>query len=385
MNFLYKTFIKNYQDVKNPQVAKKYGLLASVVGILLNAFLFAIKLVVAILSGSVSIISDAFNNLSDASSSVVTLIGFKISSKPADEDHPFGHQRVEHICAFIVSAIILYIGIELGISSIKKIINPSAVEFSYITLGILIVTIFIKLWMSFFYKRTGKKIDSLSLKASSKDSLNDVIATFVIVIGLLVGKLFNINIDGYLGVVVCAYILISGVFIIKETINQLIGGTPDKEIINKVLEEISKEEQVIGVHDVLYHSYGLGEVYISLHAEMDSSLTLITAHDIVDNLEKMIKKMYNVELVVHIDPILLNDELLSEVSYKLKNIIRKLSDKLSYHELKIINKKKRTNICFDLQVPYNFEMNNKEIYDYINKELRLINDDYRASINFDKY
>lgn len=385
MNFLYKTFIKNYQDVKNPQVAKKYGLLASVVGIFLNAFLFAIKLVVAILSGSVSIISDAFNNLSDASSSVVTLIGFKISSKPADEDHPFGHQRVEHICAFIVSAIILYIGIELGISSIQKIINPSAVEFSYVTLGILMVTIFIKLWMSFFYKRTGKKIDSLSLKASSKDSLNDVIATFVIVIGLLVGKLFNINIDGYLGVVVCAYILISGVFIIKETINQLIGGTPDKEIINKVLEEISKEEQVIGVHDVLYHSYGLGEVYISLHAEMDSSLTLITAHDIVDNLEKMIKKMYNVELVVHIDPILLNDELLSEVSYKLKNIIRKLSDKLSYHELKIINKKKRTNICFDLQVPYNFEMNNKEIYDYINKELRLINDDYRASINFDKY
>lgn len=385
MNFLYKTFIKNYQDIKNPQVAKKYGLLASVVGILLNAFLFAIKLVVAILSGSVSIISDAFNNLSDASSSVVTLIGFKISSKPADEDHPFGHQRVEHICAFIVSAIILYIGIELGISSIQKIINPSAVEFSYITLGILIVTIFIKLWMSFFYKRTGKKIDSLSLKASSKDSLNDVIATFVIVIGLLVGKLFNINIDGYLGVAVCSYILISGIFIIKETINQLIGGTPDKEIINKVLEEISKEEQVIGVHDVLYHSYGLGEVYISLHAEMDSSLTLITAHDIVDNLEKMIKKMYNVELVVHIDPILLNDELLSEVSYKLKNIIRKLSDKLSYHELKIINKKKRTNICFDLQVPYNFEMNNKEIYDYINKELRLINDDYRASINFDKY
>lgn len=385
MNFLYKTFIKNYQDVKNPQVAKKYGLLASIVGIVLNSFLFAAKLVVAILSGSVSIISDAFNNLSDASSSVVTLIGFKISSKPADEDHPFGHQRMEHICAFIVSAIILYIGIELGISSIQKIINPSIVEFSYITLGILIVTIFVKLWMSFFYKKTSKKIDSLSLKASSKDSLNDVIATSVIVVGLFIGKLFNINIDGYLGIVVCAYILISGVFIIKETINQLIGGTPDKEIINKVVEEISKEEQVIGVHDVLYHSYGLGEVYISLHAEMDSSLTLIAAHDIVDNLEKMIKKTYNVELVIHVDPILLNDELLSEVSYKLKNIIKKISDKLSYHELKIINKKKRTTICFDLLVPYNFEMNNKEIYDLVNKELRLINDDYRASINFDKY
>lgn len=385
MNFLYKTFIKNYQDVKNPQVAKKYGLLASIVGIVLNSFLFAAKLVVAILSGSVSIISDAFNNLSDASSSVVTLIGFKISSKPADEDHPFGHQRMEHICAFIVSAIILYIGIELGISSIQKIINPSIVEFSYITFGILIVTIFVKLWMSFFYKKTSKKIDSLSLKASSKDSLNDVIATSVIVVGLFIGKLFNINIDGYLGIVVCAYILISGVFIIKETINQLIGGTPDKEIINKVVEEISKEEQVIGVHDVLYHSYGLGEVYISLHAEMDSSLTLIAAHDIVDNLEKMIKKMYNVELVIHVDPVLLNDELLSEVSYKLKNIIKKISDKLSYHELKIINKKKRTTICFDLLVPYNFEMNNKEIYDLVNKELRLINDDYRASINFDKY
>ena len=385
MNFLYRKFIKNYKNIKEPNVAKKYGLLASIVGIILNAILFAFKLIIALISGSVSIISDAFNNLSDASSSIISLIGFKISSKPADEEHPFGHQRIEYICAFIISSIILFIGIELGLTSIEKIITPSPVSFSYITLFLLSFTILIKLWMGLFYKKTGKKINSLSLKASSKDSFNDVIATFVIIVGLFAGKLFDINLDGYLGVAVSLYILVSGIGIIKETINNLIGGTPDKELINKIVNELNKEQEILGVHDVLYHGYGLGQIYISLHVEMDGSLSLIKAHDLDDTLEKKIKKVYNVELVIHIDPILLNDELFSEINSKLKIIIRKISDKLSYHELKIINKKKRTNICFDLQVPYNFNMDNKQIYDIINKELRLIDDDYRASITFDKY
>lgn len=385
MSFLYKKFIKNYRNVKDPNVVKKYGLLASITGIILNVFLFIIKLAIALISGSVSIISDAFNNLSDASSSIVTLIGFKMSSKPADKEHPYGHQRIEYICAFIISAIILFIGVELAISSIKKILNPNEVEFSYVMLIVLVFTIIIKLWMGIFYKKTSKKINSLSLKASSKDSINDVITTFVIVIGLLIGKFFKVNLDGYLGTFVSIYILISGIGIIKETINQLIGGTPDKELINKVINELSKEERILGVHDVLYHGYGLRQIYISLHAEMDSSLTLIKAHDLIDCIEKKVKKLYDVELVIHIDPILLNDELFSEINGKLKVIIRNISDKLHYHELKIINKKKRTNICFDLQVPYDFELNNKELYDNINKELRMINDDYRASITFEKY
>ena len=184
---------------------------------------------------------------------------------------------------------------------------------------------------------------------------------------------------------ISVYILISGISIIKETVNNLIGGTPNKELINKIIDELLKEEQILGVHDVLYHSYGLGQIYISLHAEVDSTLSLIKAHDLIDALEKKIKKQYGVELVIHIDPILLNDELLSKISKQLNKIIKSISEKLSYHELKIVNKNKRTNICFDLQVPYNFDLDNKKIYDEINKALKEVNDNYRASITFDKY
>jgi divalent metal cation (Fe/Co/Zn/Cd) transporter len=239
--------------------------------------------------------------------------------------------------------------------------------------------------MCLFYKTVSKKINSISLKATSNDCLNDVITTTVIAIGLVIGRLFSINLDGYLGIGVCVYILISGIFLIKETINQLIGGTPDTQLIEKVLNEINKEEKILGVHDVLYHGYGLGQVYISLHAEIDSSFSLVSAHDLVDSLERKIKKIYGVELVVHIDPVLLNDELMDRIKNILANILNNISRELHYHELKIINRKKRTNICFDLQVPYDFKLNNKEIYDMINKELRKENDNYRASITFEKY
>jgi len=384
MEFLYKLFIKNHTNTKDSKVKKRYGLLASIIGIILNLVLFAIKIIVALISKSVSIISDAFNNLSDASSSVITLIGFKMSSKPADKEHPYGHQRIEYICAFIISIIILYIGIELGVSSFKKIINPSKFEFNYVMLMILLVTIVIKLWMGLFYKKTSKKINSLSLKASSKDSINDVITTSIIVIGLFIGKLININVDGYLGVLVCIYIIISAISLIKETINKLIGGTPDTELIENIKKDIIKNEKILDIHDVLYHYYGAGEIYVSLHAEVDSSMSLIEAHNVVDELEKRIKKDYNVELVIHIDPILLNDELLTHIHDELKPIIKNIDKVLSFHELKVKNKKDKIIIYFDLDVPYGFELSNEELYNLINKKLKEININYRASITFDK-
>jgi len=384
MNFLYRKFVKDYKNTKDPKVIKRYGLLASIIGLILNFILFVMKITIAFFSGSVSIVSDAFNNLSDASSSVITMIGFKMSSKPADKEHPYGHQRIEYICAFIISIIILFIGVELGFSSINKIINPQEFEFNYLMISILIITIFIKLWLGLFYKKTSKKINSLSLKASSKDSINDTITTSIIIIGLFIGKLFDINLDGYLGLLVCIYILYGGIGLIKETINKLIGGTPDSELIDKIKADLLKEKQILDIHDVLYHYYGGGQIYVSLHAEVDSSLSLITAHDIVDNLEKRIKKEYGVELVVHIDPVLLNDKLLSDIHDKLKAIIKGINEVLSFHELKVKNKKDKTIISFDLQIPFDFELNNEEIYNLINKKLREINSSYRASITFDK-
>ena len=384
MNFLYRTFVKNYNNTKDPKVIKRYGLLASIIGIILNVLLFVVKIIVALISGSVSIISDAFNNLSDASSSIITLVGFKMSSKPADKEHPFGHQRIEYICAFIISFIILFIGVELGISSLKKIFNPSEFLFSYVMVLILIFTILIKLWMGIFYYKTSKKIKSLSLKASSKDSINDVVATSVIIVGLLIGKLINFNVDGYLGVLVSAYIIVGGIILIKETVNNLIGGTPDKELIEKIKQDLLEDKDVIDIHDVLYHCYGWGKIYVSLHIEIDSSLSLIEAHNIVDNLERKIKKEYGVELVAHVDPIVLNDDLLTEIHDKIKPIIKGIDNVLSFHELKIKNKKDKTIICFDLQVPFDFKLSNEELYNIINKKIKEINGNYRASINFDK-
>lgn len=384
MEFLYRKFIKNYNNVKDPKVQKKYGSLAGIVGIILNIILFIIKIIIALISGSVSIISDAFNNLSDASSSVITLIGFKMSSKPADKEHPFGHQRIEYICAFIISIIILFIGVELGVSSYKKILNPSEFEFNYIMIIVLCITIFVKLWMGLFYRKTGKKISSLSLKASSKDSINDVISTSIIILGLIIGKLCDVNLDGYLGILISIYIIIGGIGLIKETIDKLIGGTPDIELIEKIKKDLLKEEQILDVHDVLYHYYGGGKIYVSLHAEIDSSTSLIEAHNIVDKLEKGIKKDYGVELVIHIDPILLNDELLTDIHSKLKPIIKSIDKILSFHELKVKNKKDKIIICFDLQVPFDFKLSNEELYNLINKKLKEINSSYRASITFDK-
>lgn len=384
MEFLYRKFIKNFNNIKDPKVVKKYGILTGVIGIIFNIVLFLIKIIIAIISGSVSIISDAFNNLSDASSSIITTIGFKMSSKPADKEHPYGHQRAEYICAFIISSIIIFIGIELGISSIKKIFNQSEVTFNYILLIILMFTILFKLWLGLFYKKTSQKINSLSLKASSKDAFNDVVTTSIIVLGLLIGKLFNVNVDGYLGLAVCLYIVVGGINLIRETIDKLIGGTPDNELIEKIQDDILKEEKILGVHDILFHYYGYKQVYMSLHAEVDSALSLISAHDLIDGIEKKIKKNYGVDLVIHIDPILLNDELLLKVTEELNRIIKNIDDRLSFHELKIINKKGKNIISFDLSIPYDFTLSNEELYEEINKNLKNIDDNYRASITFDK-
>lgn len=383
MNFLYKLFIKNKDDLNNPKVVKKYGVLAGIVGVILNIFLFVIKIVISIISGSVSIISDAFNNLSDASSSIITIIGFKLSSKPADKKHPYGHGREEYVSAFIISFIILFIGIELGISSVNKIINPSVVDFSYVMLIVLSITVLVKLWMAIFYNKTSKKINSLTLKASSKDSLNDVIATFIVIVGLLIGELFNINLDGYLGLAVCLYILFSAILLIKETIDKLIGGTPNIELIEKIKKEILDNNKILGIHDVLYHYYGLNKIYMSLDAEVDSSMSLIDAHDLVDSIEENIKSKYGVELIIHVDPILLDDIEFNKIKRVLNEIICKISNKLSFHDLKIINKKSKSVINFDLLVPFDFELENEEIYNLIVKEIKSFDDNYKVSITFD--
>jgi len=265
----------------------------------------------------------------------------------------------------------------------KFSINPTIIDYGYIMIIILIVTMIIKLWLGIFYKKASKKINSLTLKASSKDSFNDVFATSIIIVGVLLEMLFNINIDGYLGVIVCLYILFSGIQLMKETINKLIGGTPDLQLIDKIEKEILNKKEILGVHDTRYHYYGLNKIYMSIDVEVDSSMSLVEAHNLVDYIEVHIKEKYNVDIVIHVDPILLNDERLNKVKEVLKSIIDKINDKLTFHDLKIIDKKNKSIIYFDLLVPFDFELENEEIYNLIIKEIKTFDERYKVSITFD--
>ena len=329
INWMTKKFIKNYDKVNDPKVREKYGNFAGIIGIISNLVLVVIKILLGILSGAVSIIADAINNLSDMATSIITIIGFKISSKPADDEHPFGHERLEYIMGLIISFIILWIGVELGRTSIDKIINPNPLDktFIFVTLIGLFVAILIKIWQGTVYRKIAIKIDSVALKASSQDSFNDVISTSAVLIGLILSHfVFHFNLDGYLGVAVALFILYSGINLVKDTIDPLIGITPDKELIQKISNDILNYEGVLGIHDLLCHMYGKTRCFISLHVEVSSKEDIIKSHDLIDNIEKEIKEKYNVEITIHLDPNEIDKEELN-IAWKELDVIISSIDK----------------------------------------------------------
>ncbi|MBR5816795.1 MAG: cation transporter, partial [Anaerotignum sp.] len=284
-SLLLRLFVKNYQNTDDMMVRASIGKLAGATGIVCNIILFAGKLLAGILAGSVAIIADAVNNLSDASSSVVTLLGFRLAQMPADEDHPYGHARYEYLSGLMVAVLILVIGVELVKSSVGKIISPEPIDFSMITVGILVASVVVKLWMSLFFGTLGKKINSLTLEATSADSRNDVISTVAVLAGCLIGHFFHVNIDGYVGLVVAVFILYSGVNIVKETISPLLGEQAAEEVLEKIKALVLSHEQVLNVHDLLVHDYGPGRCFASIHVEVSAHIDPLTAHDIIDAIE----------------------------------------------------------------------------------------------------
>lgn len=389
VNFLRKLFIKDYDNVKNQRVREAHGKLASFVGVISNLFLFVLKLIAGLLSKSVAIIADSINNFSDMGSSVVTLIGFKMANAPADEEHPYGHERLEYIAGLIVAIIIVFVGGSLMFSSIDKIINYEYSEVSktiaYVSLGILVASIIVKLWQSLFNKKIGKLIDSVALQATATDSRNDVISTSVILIGniiiLFTGDV-GFSIDGILGILVSLFIVVSGFKLIKETVNPLIGSSVSKEYVDEIVQYVKKNSFVLGVHDIMCHMYGPTKCFMTLHAEVDSEDNIIEIHDAIDEIETNVREEYGVELTIHMDPIVNDDETNNEKE-KVRLIIEGLDKDLSFHDFRIVRKLSKSTILFDVVIPYKYKLTKDEIVEYITKEINKEEEKYNLLINFD--
>lgn len=382
-NILLRLFIKNCEDTQNPAVRSSIGKLAGLTGIVCNCLLTVLKLVIGLLVGSMAIIADGVNNLSDAASSLTTLLGFRMAQRPADKQHPYGHARYEYLSGLAVAALILLIGAELVKSSIAKIINPEPIDISAATIALLAASVAVKLWMSGFYKTLGKKINSTALYATSVDSRNDVISTCAVLLGCLVNYLFGLNIDGCVGLAVAIFILYSSVGIAKDTISPLLGQQADDELVDKITELVLSHEKVLGVHDLLVHDYGPGRCYASAHVELSADEDPMACHDIIDDIECDVLEKMNVHFVIHYDPVVQNDTEQNEMRRTVGEIIRELNPAFSIHDFRIVRGSAQSKLVFDLGVPYSMIEKKKEIKERIDAALNERGKKYITIIRFD--
>ena len=383
MDFLFKTFIKNYQDIKDPKVRDAYGKFSSIVGIISNAILCVMKILIGWISGSIAIVADGINNLADGASSIITLIGFKLASMPEDEDHPYGHARIEYLAGMAVSVMILMVGFELGKSSVDKIFNPTPLDFSWTVVIVLLIAIAIKIWQAVFNISTGKKINSLALIATGTDSRNDVISTIVVLAGVLVGHFFNIQIDGILGLAVAAFIFWSGITLIKETVSPLLGEAPDDELVQQIHEMALKYDGVLGIHDLVVHNYGPGKIFASIHIEVDAAVDVMVSHDMVDLIEKDISNSLNILLTAHMDPIDTKNPHREPISHIIADSIANMDGVLSYHDLRIVPGKTHTNVIFDLVLSPECKECKNEVKKTLCDAISKYNKDFFCVIDFD--
>ncbi len=383
-NFLFRAFIKDYENVKEPAVRDRYGKLAGVVGILSNGLLCVMKVVVGLLSGSIAIVADGINNLADASSSVITLLGFKLASMPEDEEHPYGHARYEYLSGLAVSFIIILVGIELAKSSVDKILNPTPLEFSWTVVGVLAAAILIKVWQAMFNISAGKKIDSLTLIATGADSRNDVISTSVVLVSLLAGHFFHLTIDGYMGVAVALFIVWSGVSLVRETISPLLGEAPDSELVSQIEAITMSYEGVLGIHDLAVHNYGPGKIFASIHIEVDAAIDVMISHDLVDNIENRLKDELNINITAHMDPVNVSDPNRAPLSELIRDAITEFDGVLSFHDLRIVPGPTHTNVIFDIVLTQDCKLSEETMSKALNAKIAAYNSTFFAVINYDR-
>lgn len=347
---LVRFFIKTPERVEDSSVREAYGILAGFVGIACNLILCAMKFVVGTLSGSIAIQADAVNNLSDVGSSAVMLIGSKMAGKPADREHPYGHARMEYIAALIIAFFILIVGFELGRESVMKIIAPEPVEFSVAMIAVLVGSILVKLWMSRFTANIGRRINSSTMSAATSDSIADVISTGAILLSSVIGYFKGVNIDGYIGVVVAGFVLYSGVSILRDTISPLMGEAPDPKVVAELTDRILSYDGIIGIHDILVHSYGPGKLIASAHAEVRSDCDLMAIHETIDTAEREVGAQMGILLTLHLDPVEVDNAVLNETREQIKGILAEIDETLRFHDFRMVRGENRTNLLFDIVV-----------------------------------
>lgn len=383
MEWLFKLFIKNKDNTENPDVRNSYGVFSGVVGIILNFILFGMKLAVGIAGRSIGIVADAVNNIGDAGSSVITLVGFRLAGKPANNEHPFGHGRFEYLSALFVSIAIILMGFELGKSSVDKIINPETVAPSALMIIVLIIAVAVKCGMFFFNKYIGKKIKSESLNATAKDSLSDAVSTTAVLVGVLVGHFARFNIDGYIGLLVSAFIMYTGISSVKDSVSPLLGQKPDPELVLAIEKMVLSHEYIVGIHDMVIHDYGPTRRMVSLHAEMPADTDIIKMHDDIDHIEREMKEKFGCDAVIHLDPIEADNDVINKCRKIVAEVIGNISPELTFHDFRVVSGPTHTNLIFDVVVPYGFGKNNSTLENEILQGVRRYDETYNIVVVFD--
>lgn len=377
--------LKIYRDdPRNPSIREAMGTYAGAVGIMSNVFLFAVKMAVGMLSGSISIIADAINNLSDSGSSLMTIIGFKLASKPADKEHPFGHERMEYLTGLFVSAAIIIIGFELLTSSFEKLFSPEKTAYSAVSVAVLVLSVAVKLLQGRFYRKVGLRINSEALLATSQDSFNDVISTAAVLVGAVITMLSGLELDGYIGIAVALFIMYSGVKLVIETADPLIGKAPDKELVDKIVGGIKKYDGILGFHDLVIHSYGADRCFASVHVEVPAERDILESHEIIDNIEHDFLTKMNIHLVIHLDPVVTDSEETDEAQSLVYTVIKSISPEITMHDFRAVFGKGHSNLIFDICVPYGFKYSDDELKYMIDKRVKEKRSDFHTVVTVDK-
>lgn len=387
MKLIKKLFIKDYKNTQDEKVRFRYGIVASLFGIITNLLLFIAKIVIGILGSSITIVADAVNNLSDVGSSSITFLGFKLSQKPADKEHPFGHQRYEQIMALIVAVIVLALGFLMAENSFERLISPVTTTVTILTYVILGISIFIKLFQMFLYRSFAKDIDSKALKASSIDSRNDAISTFTVLIAMIIINVVGdvgFSIDGIFGLLVSIFVIISATLLVKETISPLLGQMPDDKFVEELKNKILSYDGILGIHDFLIHSYGENKFFVSAHAEVSSSVDIMISHEIIDSIERDFKKDLGIILSIHLDPIETENEEVNINKKKVDVILKNINETLSFHDFRMVFGKNNTNIIFDVVIPFDCNVTVEQIKHELEDKYKNEDKNYYFVIDVDK-
>ena len=383
-DLILRIFVRDHKNTEDPAVRDKCGRVAGAVGIVTNFLLFLMKIIVGTVFHSVSVTADAVNNLTDSGSSVVTLIGFKMASKPADEKHPFGHARIEYLSGVIVSFIVIFLGLQLGMSSIEKILTPEENALTPVALVVLVISILAKLWQCLFYRKVGRMIKSESVEATSKDSRNDVIATSVVLLGAVITMLTGVNLDGYMGAAVALFIVFSGVQLTISTADPLLGQAPEGELVQTITEKMLSYPGIIGMHDLAVHNYGVGRCFASAHCEVDAKNDILVSHDLIDNIERDFSRDLGIHMVIHLDPVIVGDARTDALHCKVQSLVTVLYPTVTIHDFRVIWGVTHSNIVFDAAVPFAVKDSDAVITQKLEAEIQKLDPEYRTVVTIDR-